>query len=389
MKILFYADTVFSFGGVQRVLAVVSKALSKSCDVTILSTDVSFDFGMYEYDKSAVKFDYITYKSPTDLQFCFCKFCSFLYKRCLCKNSATARLYNFSFFLPRYKKMLTEKINSGGYDVVVGVHAFLSLHLASIRKKVNAPIVVGWMHNSYDALFVKQNPYLPGLKSFFAFEMKRLDKVVVLTKADAASFSEQLGLTCEVIYNPLTLEPHGRASFGHKKFLAVGRFSPLHKGFDILIKAFALFAASNDEWCLEIVGEGEEESLYRQLIAQEQLEKRVTICPFTSDIQSHYANASYFVLSSRWEGQPLVLLEAMAHGLPIISSDIPVARELLSENGASVMFANGDVSQLACLLGRMSSLNDWETMSRKALDFSHHFDIDETCSKWNGIFVAE
>ena len=61
----------------------------------------------------------------------------------------------------------------------------------------------------------------------------------------------------------------------------------------------------------------------------------------------------------------------------------------MSDNGASVMFANGDVSQLACLLGRMSSLNDWETMSRKALDFSHHFDIDETCSKWNGIFVAE
>ena len=71
MKILFYADTVFSFGGVQRVLAVVSKALSKSCDVTILSTDVSFDFGMYEYDKSAGLFVYITYKSPTDFQFCF------------------------------------------------------------------------------------------------------------------------------------------------------------------------------------------------------------------------------------------------------------------------------------------------------------------------------
>ena len=281
------------------------------------------------------------------------------------------------------------KINDGGYDVVVGVHAFLSLHLASVRSKISAPVTVGWMHNSYDALFEKQNPYLPGMKSFFSQEMRRLEKLVVLTENDAALFKSNLDIDSVVIYNPLTLSPRGMASFDHRKFLAVGRFSPLHKGFDILLKAFALFSKSNADWTLEIVGEGEEEKLYRQIIAEENLGHRVLISPFTSDIQRHYSAASFFVLSSRWEGQPLVLVEAMAHGLPVISSDIPVARELLTGNGASVMFSNGDAQGLAEIMKQMASTEEWDRMSKKAVEFSRGFDVGETCAKWNCVFVGK
>ncbi len=389
MKILFYADTVFSFGGVQRVLAVVAKALSATHDVTILTTDLAEDRSMYDYKSSNVRFDFISYKSARDFQYFLCKACSFLYKRFLPKNALTARLYSFSFFLPRYKSALTRKINDGGYDVVVGVHAFLSLHLASVRSKISAPVTVGWMHNSYDALFEKQNPYLPGMKSFFSQEMRRLEKLVVLTENDAALFKSNLDIDIVVIYNPLTLSPRGMASFDHRKFLAVGRFSPLHKGFDILLKAFALFSKSNADWTLEIVGEGEEEKLYRQIIAEENLGHRVLISPFTSDIQRHYSAASFFVLSSRWEGQPLVLVEAMAHGLPVISSDIPVVRELLTGNGASVMFNNGDAQGLAEIMKQMASTEEWDRMSKKAVEFSRGFDVGETCAKWNCVFVGK
>ena len=389
MKILFYADTVFSFGGVQRILAVVAKALSATNDVTILTTELAEDRSMYDYKTSNVRFDFISYKSARDFQYFLCKACSFLYKRLLPKNSLTARLYSFSFFLPRYKSALMRKINDGGYDVVVGVHAFLSLHLASVRSKISAPVTVGWMHNSYDALFEKQNPYLPGMKSFFSQEMRRLEKLVVLTENDAALFKSNLDIDSVVIYNPLTLSPRGMASFDHRKFLAVGRFSPLHKGFDILLKAFALFSKSNADWTLEIVGEGEEEKLYRQIIAEENLGHRVLISPFTSDIQRHYSAASFFVLSSRWEGQPLVLVEAMAHGLPVISSDIPVARELLTGNGASVMFSNGDAQGLAEAMKQMASTEEWDRMSKKAVEFSRGFDVGETCAKWNCVFVGK
>ena len=382
MKILFYADTVFGFGGVQRVLAVIAKALSDEHDVTILSTDTYVNLSMYGYRQSNVKFDYITYQGKIDLEFYLCKTISFLYKKILPHSSATSKLYSYSFFRPSYKRQLISKINSGHYDTVVGVHAFLSLHLAAVRNRLNSKNVTAWMHNSYDALFEKNNPYLPGLKSFFSNEMKRLDGIVVLSKSDASLFRDNLGLECMTIYNPLTLEPRGKASSEYKKILAIGRFSPKHKGFDLLIKAFANFAQTDSDWTLEIVGEGEEEFIYRQLIIENHLEKRVKLCPFTKDIQRHYAGASVYVLSSRWEGQPLVLVEAMAHGLPIVSSDLPVAKELLEGRGCGIFFNCSDINDMALALSRMSSTTEWADMSEKALKTSSLFKVENILQQW-------
>ena len=382
MKILFYADTVFGFGGVQRVLAVIAKALSDEHDVTILSTDTYVNLSMYGYRQSNVKFDYITYQGKIDLEFYLCKTISFLYKKVLPHSSATSKLYSYSFFRPSYKKQLIAKINGGGYDVVIGVHAFLSLHLAAVRNHLNVKNVTAWMHNSYNALFDKDNPYLPGLKSFFANEMRGLEGIVVLSKSDERLFRENLGLESVTIYNPLTLTPRGRASVKYKKFLAIGRFSPKHKGFDLLIKAFAKFSQTNNDWMLEIVGEGDEENIYRQLIAEHHLEQRVKICPFTNDIQRHYAGASVYVLSSRWEGQPLVLVEAMAHGLPIASSDLPVAKELLEGRHCGTFFKCGDIDDMALALNRMASTTKWVEMSENALQTSSLLSVENIRQQW-------
>ena len=382
MKILFYADTVFGFGGVQRVLAVIAKALSDDNDVTILSTDTDENLSMYGYDQSRISFDYIAYNGKKNFEYFICKTISYLYKRVLPQNKFTARLYSYSFFRPSYKKQLISKINGGCYDTVVGVHAFLSLHLASIRNRLNVNNVTAWMHNSYNALFDKENPYLPGLKSFFAVEMRRLDGIVVLSKSDERLFRSNLGLESVTINNPLTLTPSGRASVEYKKFLAIGRFSPKHKGFDLLIKAFAKFADTNNDWTLEIVGEGDEEIIYRQLIAEHRLEQRVKICPFTNHIQRHYAGASVYVLSSRWEGQPLVLVEAMAHGLPIVSSDLPVAMELLEGHHCGTFFKCGDIDDMAMALNRMASSADWGEMSHNALRTSSLFMVDSILKQW-------
>lgn len=382
MKILFYADTVFGFGGVQRVLAVIAKSLSEDNDVTILSTDTDENLLMYGYNLSNIHFEYITYNNKKNLEYFVCKSISFIYKKILPQNRSTARFYSYSFFRPSYKRQLVDKINSGNYDAVIGVHAFLSLHLASVRKRLNAKSVIAWMHNSYDALFEKENPYLPGLKSFFANEMGRLDGIVVLSKSDERLFRKNLGLESVTIYNPLTLDPRGRASLDYKKFLAIGRFSPKHKGFDLLIKAFAIFARQNSDWTLEIVGEGEEEIIYRQLIIENKLEKRVKICPFTKDIQRHYAGASVYVLSSRWEGQPLVLVEAMAHGLPIVSSDLPVAKELLEGRDCGMFFRCCVIDEMAMALGLMASTDKWADMSENALKTSSLFEVENIRQQW-------
>lgn len=386
MKILFYCDTVFGYGGVERVLSVIAKAMAKENDVTILSTDIRADIKMYGYSETNIKFEYITYPYIKGLENICCKGYSYLYKKILPKCGITSEWYSKSFFLPTYTKDLTNKINSGRYDVVIGVHAYLSLHLASIRKQLDAKKVIGWMHNSYEALFTKENPYLPELKHFFSHEMKKIDNIVVLSKADAKIFQKELNLKCECIYNPLTLEPQGRASFENKRFIGVGRFAYKHKGFDILLKAFAQYCKRHDDgWTLELVGEGPEQQMYEEIIKENNIGDRVTISPFTDNIQKHYAGASVYVLSSRWEGLPLVLLEAMSHGLPIIASDIPVAKELLKENETCLFFTNEDVNGLAKKMEFMAHKIDWQKINKKVIYNSNKFTIKKTIIQWYNI----
>ena len=80
MRILFYCDTVFSFGGVQRVLAEIAKALSGKHEVTILTTDTCTDLSMYGYAESTVRFDSFSYSASSFIERLLCKGYSFLYK---------------------------------------------------------------------------------------------------------------------------------------------------------------------------------------------------------------------------------------------------------------------------------------------------------------------
>lgn len=382
MKILFYSDTVFSFGGVQRVLAEISKRLSKEMDVTILTSDYPFDASMYGYGHSNVKFEHIEFPKPFWGENFFCKGYSLLFKKFLPHTSVTSHGYALSSFLPTYRQILADKINADHYDVVVGVHAFQSLHIAAISHQIKAR-TIAWIHNSYQALFEKESPYLPGLARHFAYQMQKMDHVFVLSQADKELFQQKMNLPTTVVYNPLTVQPKGEGNPSYKRFISVGRFSKGHKGFDILIESFSVFAKENEEWTLEIVGDGPEEPLYRQLIAKNGMENRIFLSPFTRDIQSHYAKSSVYVLSSRWEGFGLVLIEAMAHKLPVIASDLPVTRELLQGKDVALLFEKENISQLADCMQTIA--NDSVLIGRmgeKALAYSREFEMESIIEQW-------
>ena len=213
------------------------------------------------------------------------------------------------------------------------------------------------------------------MRKHYEWQLGKLYKTVVLCQYDAKEYR----IPTQVIYNPLTLI-QGNASTGtSKKFLAIGRFSPLHKGFDLLIQAFALFARNNNEWTLDIVGEGEEEESYRNLITELQLEKRLSIHPFTNNIQEYYSEAQVYILSSRWEGMPLVLMEAMSHGLPIVTSDLPVCKEIMGD--FAIYFKNGNINDLARSLKDATEI-DWERKSKEALTIAKRFDITTISNQW-------
>ena len=387
MKICFYCDSVFTFGGVQRVLAVLAKSLSKNHKITILTLDDPSKNDMSMYGLNLEKIDYINLQYPKIpfYENIPCKTYSLIYKTILPQNRLFAKWYGYSSFPHTKRSLLIKTLNQGDYDIVVGVHVFLSFQLASIHKSLHAK-TIGWMHNSYDAFFSINTSYLGKLKRYFSFQMLNLDKIIVLSKYDQEKYLKELNISSEVIYNPLTINPQGKGSPNYKKFLAVGRFSPLHKGFDILIEAFAVFAKQNKDWSLDIVGDGPERKMLYSLIDHYHLENRITIHPFTKNIEQYYNLASVYILSSRWEGFPLVLFEAMSYGLPVISSDIPIAKEILENKGVAILFESQNIEILAQRMTEISKYMNLEEMGKMALNYAQKNTIENITKKWAILF---
>ena len=388
MNICFFCDSIFSIGGVQKVLALIASDLSRENKVTILTMDrhPHYDANINNLQNTQIQFKFFQFVELSHKDYYFHAPYSGAYKKFLPHNRFTSYLYSLSSFPQKRRKQLIETLNEGNYDVIIGVHAFLSLKLATIRKHLNARKVIGWMHNSYQAFFENNPAYLENLKSHFKFQMRKLDGIVVLTKTDAELYKKNLGLNPTVIYNPVTIKAQRRCDTNAKTFLSVGRMSYRHKGFDILIKAFALFCKENKEWKLNIVGEGPEKENLEELIQSFHLENRISIYPFTNEIEKYYSTASVYVLSSRWEGFPLVLMEALSFGLPIISSDIPISKEVLEKKDFCFFFKNEDAESLCNEMKRMACA-DLAELSDGAHSFSQQScHIDEIIKQWNAIF---
>lgn len=377
-------DSIFSYGGVQRVTAVIAKELAKDCDVTIVTLDnpSAKDTSFYGLDKAEIQYRFFAYPDTPKWKGLLCKAYSYLYRKVLPQNKLTSNWYSHSSFPSEKREALATELKNGGYDVIIGVHAPLAIRLATCKSQLKGVRLIGWIHNSYKALFGVGSLYIgPELQKHYEYQLEKLDKTIVLCHDDARKYH----FPVQVIYNPLTLEPSSPSQGSSKKFLAVGRFSHLHKGFDLLIEAFRLFAKKNEEWTLDIVGEGIEEALYRKMIAEYGLQERVHIHPFTNYIQSYYSDAQVYVLSSRWEGFGLVLVEAMAHGLPVISSDLPTSKEIMGDFG--LYFPNGDVEGLALQLQAATQL-DWERKSAKAKEIARRFEVAQIIEQWKSIIYG-
>ena len=387
MRICFYCDSIFSFGGVQRVLSVIAKELSQRHEVTIVTHDDPSmkDISMYDLQESEIEYQFINYPDSPFYEYLPSKFYSLLYKKILPQNNFFSNLYRYSSFPRRKRLYLIHLLNKGEYDVIVGVHAFLSLYLANIKDSLNGK-VIGWMHSSYDAFFQIKSPYLKDLKQYFSFMIPRLDQIIVLSFYDQRRYLTDLKFKRPpiVIYNPLTIKSDFSEYKNNKTFLAVGRFSHQAKGFDILIKAFALFAKNNQDWKLSIVGDGPEKNYYYSLIEKYELTSRITLHPFTKKVEDYFKKAGVYVLSSRWEGFGLVLLEAMSYGLPIISSNIPVAEELLKDQGCAILFKNESILDLCEKMEEIANkeIEELNNMSEISLSYVKDFSINKIVMQW-------
>ena len=218
-------------------------------------------------------------------------------------------------------------------------------------------------------------------------QTKKLDQLVVLTKED----EEKLKLTHQnvtQIYNFSPLVPTEKAPLNQKKIVAVGKLDP-QKGFDLLIEA-CRFIKNWDGWILEIYGQGPDEEQLRSKISFYELEKHIFLKGVTRKVEEVYHSASFYVLSSRFEGFPMVLLEAISFGLPIVSFDCATGpNEVIVNDDCGILVDDENTEKLGEAIQRMiSSREEREWKSERAFQKSKLFSKDEIMKQWTDLFES-
>lgn len=213
----------------------------------------------------------------------------------------------------------------------------------------------------------------------------RYDKFVCLTKEDMANWRNLRNV--EVIPNFIPRMETVPAALSNKSLIAVGRLA-YQKGYERLIAAWDIVRRHYPDWRLDIYGEGELQDALQQDIEARQLKSVIAIHAPESDITARYLEHSALVLSSRYEGLPMVLIEAMACGLPLISYTCPCGpRDVIKDGYNGLLVPEGDIEGLAKAI--MRGINDQELrydMGRHALNESRQYLQEAIMPRWEDLF---
>ena len=201
--------------------------------------------------------------------------------------------------------------------------------------------------------------------------VRPLERLVVLTEADKNDWLQAGCTNVMVIPNPCSLDGQNLpiSSKKNKTVLAVGRLHE-QKGFDLLLRAWKPIEEHHPEWTLRIVGEGPQRPTLEQQIRELGFQ-HVVLAGKTEDVINEYTSASLFVLSSRYEGLPLALIEAMWCGLPCVSFDCPHGPAALLADERGWLVPAMDVKKLTQAIETMLAHPDEATQrAHKAQTFA-------------------
>lgn len=384
MKVCFVMPTPFTKGGEQRVVSVVAGILQeKGYETTILCKDdkTPVDYELYHLNPN-VKIRFMKKRTVLEKAWRVC--CLALRKL----NDKTGLFANHLSILKAIncdvssRRLVREELEEHPYDVIIGVGGYFSMLIATVQPSY--PIYkLGWQHNSFDAYFRKKDRYYWKEDTLFRALIPTLDKYIVLTKQDQKRFQEEWGISVTTIYNPKSFESKEVAAQENKVFLAAGRLD-YAKGYDMLIQAFALFHQNNQEWILNIVGEGKEKEGLQDLIKQYHLQDCVFLKPYTNRIQDCFLDSSCLLLSSRWEGMPMIMLESFEMGVPVIAFDIPVVKELITDQVNGRVVKSFEIEAFAKTMEEVAQEQDiLKQYGKQAKQKSEEFSFSKIGEQWD------
>lgn len=298
------------------------------------------------------------------------------------KNNA--KIIRHFFCSNKIIKDLIKIFNKNKFDVVIGIAGDRSYILSYLKKHINAKLIF-WNHSNVDSHYKKVGSRYYKEECFIEPLIKQFDEIIILNKDDKEKLNNYYNVNCKVISNCKSFISEEKSNLNHKKFLAIGRLTN-QKGFDYLIEAMKIFREKNDEWELNIYGDGNLKNKLNQLILKYNLENKVNIYSSTSNIKKVFLEHDIFLMSSRNEGFGLVTLEALTCGLPVIAFDIPANKDLIQNGINGILVKNFDIKKFSNEMIKLaSSIQKRISIQNNIVNTIEKFSEEKILEDWENI----
>lgn len=375
-KIVYCTPALYMAGGVERVLTLKANYFAEhfGYDITIILTEGK-DKPLFYPLSDKVKVINL------DIGFEELWTCSFLKKVLIYLKKQH-----------RFRKALTQELMRLRPDMTISL---LRREINFITSIEDGSKKIGELHvnrANYRNFESAESNVIKNLFSKFWMKnlvqhLRRLDGFVTLTKEDLLQWPELKNVV--VIPDPLAFYPTSKSPLESKRVIAVGRYA-YQKGFDLLLRAWEKVEKQTSDWELVIFGQGDR-SPYDSLIDELHIDRqRCHLNGPTENIISEYLNSSVFVFSSRFEGFGMVLVEAMACGLPVVSFDCPCGpKDIVASGVDGILVENGNIDKLSeAVVSLIQDEKKLRRMACNAIDNVQRFNIEQVAQRWKSLFES-
>lgn len=370
MKIVYNIAATYNSGGMERVLANKANWLVRNgYEISILTTDQKARSSFFEFDPRIRFYDIgVNYEDNNG-------------------GSFLNKLIRYPFKQWKHYRALKKLLSELKADVVVSMFCNDAAILPKIKDGSRKVLEIHFSR------FKRQQYGRKGIWKL-ADELRSrndinvvsdFDRFIVLTEEDKGYWGGLANI--QVIPNARSFAFEKPAELNEKTVIAVGRYC-YQKDLSKLINAWCHVCKNVDDWKLHLVGDGEDREILQKQIDELALNDKVILGRAETDMKTVYANASILALSSRYEGLPMVLLEAQAAGLPIVSFECKCGpRDVITDGVDGFLVKEGDVEALAA---RLSQLIQDEalrkSMGKEAYRNSERFSEERVMAQWEKLF---
>lgn len=375
MKLIYCTHSTYNPGGMERVLLNKVTYLSRlpGWEVSVVTTDQHQRPPFYPFPEKVRMTDLEINYSEDNEKGAWKKITGYLCKRKEHKRKLTALLLKEK---PDIVVSLYPSESSFIPDIKDGSKKVLELHYCKFfRLQYGRRGLLGWI----DKLRTRQDEQI----------VRRFDKFVVLTNEDRGYWGNLPNI--EVIPNAAMHVSDAYSDVMNKRVIAVGRLD-YQKGFDRLIQAWELVQHTGKftDWKLDIFGQGEWREMLQQMIDKAELQNTVCLNRPTKQIGEEYVKSDMLVMSSNYEGFPMVMIEAMACGLPVVSFDYKCGPKDIIQSGINgLLVPNGDIQALADAMMKVMEDEAYRKMlslnARKVVDT---YSEQAVMSQWIRLFTS-